>query len=191
MDIETWWSTSPSQLVNEIAQEKRYIGFAIHDPKALSFKNQEHLIKDILTMSRKVKNGRQQAETPVVTGKSTAGVQGKSGKSTRWARCDVRTREAKDAVRELAANVNFILDTIVELVDDGYDLHVKRTDAGSTVRAMLFCSIPNHVNVGGGLSAEAPDAWLALSCLVYKHATVLQGEWFDEGNEFEEDDHWR
>lgn len=91
----------------------------------------------------------------------------------------------------MASNVNFILDTVVELVDDGYDLHIKRTDEGSTVRSMLFCHVQGDVNCGGGLSAEAPDAWLSLSALVYKHCNLLDGKWFDQGDDAEEDNGWR
>jgi hypothetical protein len=187
MDIETWFETRPSEIVNEIAREKRFIMFAIHSKTALVFKNQDYLIKDILTMSRKVKNATQ--KSPVTTPVKPSNGNG-NGK-TRWGSADIRSKAHKDAVREMAANPNFVLDTIVELVDDGYDLHIKRTDTGSTVRSMLFCSIDGHINKGGGLSAEAPDAWLSLSALVYKHVNILDGAWFATADDTDEDDNWR
>lgn len=187
MEIEAWFETMPSHVVNDIAQEKRYIAFAIHDHKALSFKNQDYIIKDILSMSRKVKNARLEKEPQITPARPV----GKGASKTRWANCDIRTKEHKTAIREMAANVNFVLDTIVELVDDGYELIIKRGDTGSTVRSMLFCNIDGHANKSGGLSAEAADAWLSLTCLVYKHSTVLDGTWFGSADEDEQDDFLR
>lgn len=187
MDIETWFSIMPSEIVNDIAKEKRFIMFAIHDSKALSYKNQDYIIKDILSMSRKVKNARL-VEKPQIT---PSGNNRKGAAKTRWVSADIRTKEHKTAIREMAANVNFVLDTVVELVDNGYELIIKRTDTGSTVRTMLFCNIDGHVNKGGGLSAEAADAWLSLTCAVYKHSVVCEGTWFDDTDADEEDDFLR
>lgn len=191
MDIEAWFETMPSDTVNEIAREKRYIGFAIHDVNALRFDNQSYIIKDILTMARKVKNARNSQPTQSAAKQPDGNGNRGSERKTRWVSADIRSKEDKTAVRELASNVNFVLDTLVELVDDGYDLHIKRTDAGSTVRSMLFCQMSNHPNSNGGLSAEAPDAWLSLTALVYKHVNVLDGNWFDQGDDDTQDDGWR
>lgn len=191
MDIEAWFETMPSEVVNDIAQEKRYIWFAIHDAKALSFKNQLHLIKEINLMSRKVKDARANVPQITDTAKKSSSGNGASNRArTRWANIDIRSREHKDRIRELSSKVDYILDAIVELVDDGYDLHVKRADEGSTVTAMLFCGSGVQCSQNAGLSASAPDAWLSLSSLVYKHSVVCEGRWFTEP-ESEEDDNWR
>lgn len=191
MCIERWFSEAPSDVINEVALSRRYIVNSIHAHNALGFKQQDYIIKEINYMSRKVKEGSRN-DTPTITPKSkNTPTQSGSFPKTRWANCDIRTAAHKSAIRELAGNTPFILDSIVELVDDGYELHVKRTDAGSTVRAMLFCKDRNSHNAAGGLSAEAPDAWLSLTALVYKHSVVLDGRWFNEADETEEDDLWK
>lgn len=142
-------------------------------------------------MSRKVKNAR--TEQPVITdgnGKKAASTGNGSKSSTRWANIDIRTKEHKDAIKALSGDVDFVLDTLIELVDDGYDLHVKRVDEGSTVTAMLFCGSGVQCSQNAGLSAAAPDAWLAVSSIIYKHAIVCKGKWFsDDGAD--QDDGWR
>lgn len=191
MDIEAWFETKPCELVNAIALEKRYIWHAIHGKKALNFDRQGYIIKDILSMSRKVKEGRNDKPTVTEDAKGKTGTNGgTNGKKTRWANIDIRSKDHKQAIRELSGNVDFVLDTLVELVDDGYDLHVKRTDEGSTVTAMLFCRSGVQCADAAGLSASAPDAWLALSSLIYKHTTVRDGKWFQD-DESDADDNWR
>lgn len=191
MNIEAWFESMPSELVCEIAREKRFIMFAIHDAAALSFKNQDYIIKDILTMARKVKNGRNHENEPVTTKNEPKKSNGNGQKTTRWASADIRSKEHKSAIRELAKNPNFVLDTIVELVDTGYDLHIKRADEGATVRTMLFCHVPGDPNQNGGLSADAPDAWLSVSALVYKHVHILGGIWFSDTDDGDEIEVWK
>lgn len=191
MGVERWWSDAPHTIVNEVALTKKYIDYSIQQPNALGYKQQDYIIREINNMSRKVKEGRRQNE-PVTTPQGRPEKSNPAGGTkTRWASADIRSAEHKQAIRELASNVQFILDTIVELVDDGYELHVKRTDAAATVRSMLFCKIGGHPNANGGLSAEAPDAWLSLTALVYKHSNILVGEWFDEAETSEESDLWK
>lgn len=111
-------------------------------------------------------------------------------KSTKWVDYDIRTKEEKAAVREFAKDVDTILDTIVMLLDEGYDLVCKRRDNGATIGAMLFCNIADHAHNGLALSSAAPDAWLALSALVYKHAIGLQGVWTSDDNDDSGGDVW-
>lgn len=191
MDIEAWFSIMPGHVVCEIARRKRELICGIYAPKAANFKNQYYIIKEILEMARKVKSERITDKSDISPSERAAKSDGKSRSQTRWAGCDIRSKEHKSAIRDLATNANFVLDTIVELVDEGYDLHIKRTDEGSTVRAMLFCHIENHINKSGGLSADAPDAWLSITALVYKHVHLLDGKWFDETTSNDEDDNWR
>lgn len=191
MCIERWFSDAPCEIVNEVALSRRYIVASIHSTTALGFKQQDYIIKELNLMSRKVKEGVRNDKPTITTDKKT-GTSGKgSGISTRWANADIRTTTHKTNIREMASNVQFVLDTVVELIDDGYELHVKRTDAGSTVRSMLFCKDGNSHNANGGLSAEAPDAWLSLTALVYKHSVVLDGRWFVEDEAGEEADLWK
>lgn len=191
MCIERWFGDAPSEIVNEVALSRRYIVNSIHAHNALGFKQQDYIIREINYMSRKVKEGTRNDKPTTTTDKKTGTTSKGSGTSTRWASADIRTATHKTAIREMASQVEFILDTIVELIDDGYELHVKRTDAGATVRSMLFCKDRNSHNANGGLSAEAPDAWLSLTALIYKHSTVLDGKWFDESDEGEEDNLWK
>lgn len=191
MEIWEWIDTKPSEVVQAVLVEKRFVFWAVTDTQALNFKRQDNIIKDILLMARKVKEARNDAPTVSAAKAKSRNSDGKGSGQTRWASADIRTKEHKLAVRELSSNADFVLDTIVELVDDGYDLHIKRTDSASTIRAMLFCSVEGNANKGGGLSAEAPDAWLALSALVYKHVTVLDGNWFGDADVDNEDDGWR
>lgn len=191
MCIERWFSAAPAEVVNAVALSRRYIVNSIHASNALGFKQQDYIIREINFMSRKTKEGTRNDKPTITTQKKTEKSGSTSYGKTRWASADIRTAEHKRAIRELAANTPFILDTIVELIDDGYELHVKRTDEGSTVRSMLFCKIGGHANSNGGLSAEAPDAWLSLTALIYKHSHVLVGEWFDTPDEGEEGDVWK
>lgn len=191
MCIERWFSDAPSEIVNEVALSKRYIINSIHAHNALGFKQQDYIIKEINYMSRKAKEGSRNDKPTITPNTKSSNADNSSRTSTRWANADIRTASHKTAIRELASNVQFILDTVVELIDDGYELHVKRTDAGSTVRAMLFCKDRNSHNFTGGLSAEAPDAWLSLTALIYKHSIVLDGRWFDEAETSEEDSLWK
>lgn len=191
MCIERWFGDAPSEIVNEVALSRRYIVNSIHAHNALGFKQQDYIIKEINYMSRKVKEGTRNDKPTTTTDKKTGTTSKGSGTSTRWASADIRTATHKTAIREMASQVEFVLDTIVELIDDGYELHVKRTDSGSTVRSMLFCKDRNSHNANGGLSAEAPDAWLSLTALIYKHSTVLDGKWFEESDEGEEDNLWK
>lgn len=191
MCIERWFSDAPASVVNEVALSRRYIVSSIHAHNALGFKQQDYIIKEINYMSRKVKEGSRNDKPTITVDKKSGSANKSSGTSTRWANADIRSATHKANIRELASNVQFVLDTVVELIDDGYELHVKRTDAGSTVRSMLFCKDRNSHNVNGGLSAEAPDAWLSLTALVYKHSTILDGRWFDDAEENEESDLWK
>jgi len=187
MDIEEWFEFMPSDVVNSVAVSKRHIRFELHHPKALDFANQNTLIKEIRDMTRKVKDARQ-SEKPVITQPKKSKP---TDRKTRWVNCDVRSKEHKTAIRELAANASFVLDTIVELVDSGYEFVVKRADAGATVRAMAFCHSEDNANKGFALSAEAPDAWLAVTAFVYKHVYLLDGKWNNDGADDEEDGGWR
>lgn len=186
-----WFDDAPSEIVNEVTKCRQYIFLSIHSENALGFKQQDYIIKEINLMSRKIKEGRRQDEPVISAPKKSASSGNNSQTKTRWANADIRSTTHKQAIRELASNVSFVLDTIVELIDDGYELHVKRTDEGSTVRSMFFCKDRNSPNATGGLSAEAPDAWLSLTALVYKHSNILDGRWFDDTEESEEADLWK
>lgn len=191
MSIGDWFDNASSEIVNEVTKCRQYIFLSIHASNALGFKQQDYIIREINLMSRKVKEGKRENEPVTTPSKKTNGTGTNGQLKTKWANADIRSVTHKQAIRELASNVAFVLDTVVELIDDGYELHVKRTDEGATVRAMLFCKDRNSHNANGGLSAEAPDAWLSLTALIYKHSTLLDGRWFDEAEESEESDLWK
>lgn len=115
--------------------------------------------------------------------------QGRVPATTKWIDYDIRTAEHKNRIREMAKDVDTVLDQLVMCVDDGHDLVVKRGDGGATVRAMFFCNTEGHPHYHHGLSAAAPDAWLAIVTLVYKHVVGFQGQWTTDSDG--QDDLWR
>lgn len=167
----------------DLCQEKRFIWFAITDAAALKFRNQDYIIKDIRIMAKKVVESREKREPITTTPKPVK-------KTTRWVDFNIRSKDDKAAVREYAKEVDTILDTLVMLLDEGYDLVCKRRDDGATISTMLFCNITGHPHNGFALSAAAPDAWLSIAALVYKHVVGLQGEWGGNDGDDESDQAW-
>jgi len=173
---------TPAQF-SELRQCKLDIAVNVWRGKIRSFKIEDRIIKDVNNMAREAKNAKDKTAIPNRDKPS-------SSRATTWVEFDIRSREHKERIKSMAADVDTILDTVVMLVDEGYDLVLKRGDQGSTVRAMLFCNVVDHPHYSHGLSAAAPDAWLALSTLVYKHTIGLEGTWVSK-DEPEQDNSWR
>lgn len=173
---------TPEQF-KELRQCKLDIAYTVWTRKKPNFDNETRIIKDVNNMAREAKKTREVKLEPTKSESSPK-------KSTTWVDYPVRTKDEKNSVREFGKDVDTVLDQLVMLLDEGYDLVCKRSDNGATVRSMLFCNIGGHPHNGLALSAAAPDAWTAIVCLVYKHTVGLQGVWTGQAGDDDGDAAW-
>lgn len=96
-----------------------------------------------------------------------------TSKPTKWILADCRTTEHQNAIPDYAADTQTVLDCMVELVEAGCTISIKRDNRDKPVAYLFYPDVDDKNQLA--LSANAPDGYLALAVLLYKHYVILAG----------------
>lgn len=112
---------------------------------------------------------------PAKKPKSDKSVDSKQWIKPSWANVPL-SPDDEPIIVERANNQEDCIGGLLELFDGGFSVSIKRRDDNKTVQVTITgMSLLDH-SKSIGLSAYAPDVWIAISALLYKYHDVAGGE---------------
>lgn len=96
-------------------------------------------------------------------------------RKTQWANIRVQVEDTP-IIQERAENEAECLGQLFVLFNDGFDVFVKRRPDNKTVSVTITAQSIRDPNFNVGLSAYAPDVFVAVSALLFKYHDIAGGQ---------------
>ena len=100
------------------------------------------------------------------------------------------TREDKQAIKELAGDLDALITWAGELITEGYMLSVKHDSHSNGPMVSLKCVDPENVDYGWAVTSRHSDVFVAWATAYYKHTVLLADGWTAYAPKVDEDGTW-
>jgi len=110
--------------------------------------------------------------------KSVNSTSGDEYELPKFVSCELTDAE-RDKCKNNLVEPNELLETVSDLVGNGYKITVSYDNRSDCVSAFLTGTPGQRTNKGLALSSRAPDAQGALTVLFFKHFEKLKENWAD------------
>jgi len=87
------------------------------------------------------------------------------------------TDEQAKSLKAMPTDAGVILDEIERMIDDGYKFTIKYDSYGDCIGAWCQDANPDGINTGYILTGRRSSVVKSLKQLLFKHHTLLDGDW--------------